>query len=120
MFKGWEKIQIKNDDGEEVTATAPVIISASRATDLPGFYGDWFIDRLRKGYLVKRNPRNPKITEYVSFSNTRLIVFWTKNPKPIFKYLEVIDQMGIGYYFQYTLNDYEKEGLEPNLPSPEA
>lgn len=101
----------------EKEATAPIIISASRATDLPAFYSDWFIDRLRQGYLVKRLPRNPKKTEYISFSKTRLIVFWTKNPEPMFQNLDEIEQMRIGYYFQYTLNDYKGDGLEPNVPS---
>lgn len=116
-FSGWDKEGIQTKDGTEIEATAPVIISASRATDLPGFYSDWFIERLRQGYLVKRHPRNSKIAETISFSKTRLIVFWTKNPEPMFKYLDEIDQKGIGYYFQYTLNDYEKDNLEPNLPS---
>jgi DNA repair photolyase len=52
-----------------------------------------------------------------SFSNTRLIVFWTKNPRPLVKHLDEIDRMGIGYYFLHTLNDYEREGLEPGLPA---
>jgi DNA repair photolyase len=43
-------------------------------------------------------------------------VFWTKNPVPIMEHLDEIDNEGIGYYFQYTLNDYD-EGLEPNMPS---
>jgi DNA polymerase III subunit gamma/tau len=115
-FKGWEKVKIITDDGLEKEATAPIIISASRATDLPAFYSDWFMDRLRKGYLVKRYPRNPKKTEHISFSNTRLIVFWTKNPEPMFKHLDEIEKMGFGFYFQYTLNDYEGDNLEPNVP----
>jgi len=115
-FKGWEKVRLIAEDGIEKEATAPVIISASRATDLPAFYSGWFMDRLRQGYLVKRYPRNPKKTEHISFSNTRLIVFWTKNPEPLFQYLDEIEQMGIGYYFQYTLNDYKGDGLELNVP----
>jgi len=115
-FKGWEKVSLKAENGIEKEATAPVIISASRATDLPAFYSDWIMDRLRQGYLVKRFPRNPKKTEHISFSNTRLIVFWTKNPEPLFQYLDEIEQMGIGYYLQYTLNDYEGDDLEPNVP----
>ena len=115
-FKGWEKVNLKIKDGLEKEATAPIIISASRATDLPAFYSDWFMERLRQGYLVKRYPRNPKKIEHISFSNTQLIVFWTKNPEPMFKYLDEIEQMGIGYYFQYTLNDYEGDGLETNVP----
>jgi len=115
-FSGWDKEKIKAEDGTEMEATTPLIISASRSTDLPGFYSDWVIERLRRGYIVKRDPYSQEV-EPISFSKTRLIVFWTKNPKPIFKYLDEIDKMGIGYYFQYTLNDYEKEDLEPKLPS---
>ena len=28
-----------------------------------------------------------------------------------------LDKRGIQYYFQVTLNDYEREGFEPNVPS---
>ncbi|UCD32277.1 MAG: DUF1848 domain-containing protein [Desulfobacterales bacterium] len=115
-FKGWGKIALKTEDGMETVAAAPVIISASRATDLTAFYSAWFMDRLRKGYLIKRFPRNLKRTEYISFNNTRLIVFWTKNPKPLLQHLDQIEQMGISYYFQYTLNDYEGDALEPHVP----
>jgi hypothetical protein len=34
----WEKIEIINQDGEKVDAQAPIIISASRSTDIPAFY----------------------------------------------------------------------------------
>jgi DNA repair photolyase len=114
-FSGWEKEIIKTEDGTEIEATVPLIISTSRRTDIPGFYSDLFIESLRKGYLEKSNPYF-QIEEPISFTQTRLIVFWTKNPEPMFKYLDEIDEMGIGYYFQYTLNDYEKD-LEPNLVS---
>ena len=54
---------------------------------------------------------------YVSFKKTRLIVFWSKNPKPIIKHLDFLDDKGINYYFQFTLNDYDNEKLETNVPS---
>ena len=54
---------------------------------------------------------------YVSFKNCKVIVFWTKNPAPIIPYLPELDKRGIHYYFQVTLNDYEHEGFEPNVPS---
>lgn len=44
-----DKILITNDAGEQVEATAPVIISASRSTDIPAFYAKWFFNRLAKG-----------------------------------------------------------------------
>ncbi len=111
----WEKIHLKIN-GETVEASAPVIISASRATDIPAFYSDWFFDSLRKGYVVWTNPFNNK-KSYVSFEKTRVVVFWTKNPKPIIPKLKYLDEKNINYYFQFTLNDYEKENFEPNVPS---
>lgn len=111
-----EKITITRDTGEAVEAIAPVIISASRSTDIPAFFARWFINRLAKGYCVWYNPFNQQ-PMYISFKNTKVVVFWTKNPEPLIKYLPELDARGIHYYFQYTLNDYEKEGFEPNVAS---
>lgn len=112
----FEKTSIRTDFGEIVEATAPVIISASRSTDIPAFYAKWFFNRLAKGYCVWYNPFNQQ-KMYISFKNCRVIVFWTKNPKPILPYLHILDEMGIHYYFQFTLNDYVNEGFEPNVAS---
>ena len=114
----WKKNRILIEDGSTVEAQAPVIISASRATDIPTFYGDWFINRWEAGYLKWTNPFNGKPL-YVSFANTRLVVFWTKNPRPMFKYLDYLDENIPNYYFQYSLNDYDKEGYEAKVPSVE-
>ena len=115
----WKKINIKTEEGKEVEAQAPIIISASRSTDIPAFYSDWFMNRLKKGYLVWKNPFNQKPL-YVTFNNTRLIVFWSKNPKPIIQHLDYLNDKKINYYFQFTLNDYVKEQLEPSVPSVES
>lgn len=111
-----EKEFIILDNGERVEAVAPVIISASRSTDIPAFFSRWFFNRLAKGYCTWINPFNQK-KQYISFSNCKVVVFWTKNPEPIIPYLYILDEMGIHYYFQCTLNDYVIEQLEPNLPS---
>ena len=111
-----DKIIIKNESGENIEAIAPVIISASRSTDIPAFYAKWFFNRLAKGYCVWYNPFNQQ-KMYISFERCRVIVFWTKNPAPIIPYLPELDKRGIHYYFQVTLNDYVKEGFEPNVPS---
>ncbi len=113
-----EKVKITIDSGGQVEATAPVIISASRSTDIPAFYSDWFIDRFRKGYVVWKNPFNQQPI-YITFKNAKVVVFWTKNPKPIMPYLHELDERGIHYYFQFTLNDYVTEGFEPKVPSVE-
>ncbi len=98
-----------------VQALTPVIISASRATDIPAFYAKWFIERLRAGYVVWQNPFNRK-ESYVSFNKARVVVFWTKNPAPLIPYLEELDQRGIHYYFLYTINDYDDFGFESKVP----
>ena len=112
------KIVIQTDTGRDIEALAPIIISASRSTDIPAFYAKWFFNRLAKGYCVWYNPFNRQ-KMYVSFARCKVIVFWTKNPKPILPYLHELDEQGIHYYFQVTLNDYTAEGFEPNVPSVE-
>jgi DNA repair photolyase len=109
------KVRITTGDGETIEALAPVIISASRATDIPAFHARWFIERLRTGYVVWYNPFNRKPMT-VSFRNTRVVVFWTKNPKPLIPFLKELDDKGLHYCFQFTLNDYERERFEPNVP----
>ncbi len=115
----WKKEKIITSDGTEVDAQAPIIISASRATDIPAFYADWFISRWEAGYLEWINPFN-QVALYVSFKNTRLVVFWTKNPRPMFKYLDYLDKNIPNYYFQYSLNDYDAEGYEAKVASVES
>ena len=110
-----KKIVIRNEQGVDVEAIAPVIVSASRATDIPAFYADWFFNRLDMGYLTWRNPFNGKDC-YVSTANMRFVVFWSKNPKPLIPYLPILQEKGIGFYIQFTLNDYDAEQLEPGVP----
>ncbi len=104
------------DEGIQVSAVCPVIISASRATDLPAYYADWFIHRLRRGYVRWVNSYNPHLPYYVSFEDTRAIVFWSRNPLPLFPHFDELDRRGFVYYFQVTLTDYGPEGLEPGVP----
>lgn len=109
-------VKIVNEAGIAVDAAAPSILSASRATDIPAFYPNWLMERLDAGFISKINPFNGKPV-HISLRDLRFIVFWTKNPLPIINHLKTLDKKGIGYYFQFTLNDYEKEKLEPGLPA---
>ena len=115
----WKKVDIQNDDGDVVSAQAPVIISASRSTDIPTFYADWFVERWKKGYVKWMNPFNG-VPSYVAFKNTRCVVFWTKNPKPMMKHLDFLDEQVKNYYFQFSLNDYDNEGFEGKVPRLES
>ena len=111
MAKKQEDRFITLDNGEVAKATFPIVVSASRSTDIPAFYADWFFHRLKKGYSAWTNPFNG-VKSYVGYMDTKFIVFWSKNPRPLLKHLDVFKNRGIGCYIQYTLNDYEEEGLE--------
>ena len=93
-----------------------MIISASRRTDIPAFYSQWFFNRIKEGYVLVLNPFNPKMISKVSLHPAVIdcIVFWTKNPAPMIDKLDHLQDYK--YYFQFTLNPYG-EKLENNLPS---
>jgi DNA repair photolyase len=111
----WHKIPIQRENGETIDAQAPLIVSASRSTDIPAFYADWFFHRLKVGYSAWTNPFNG-VKSYVAYRDTRFIVFWSKNPRPLLDHLDYLKERNIGCYIQYTLNDYEKEKLEQGVP----
>lgn len=92
-----------------------MILSVSRRTDIPAFYGEWFIKRLRDGFALVRNPVNPKQVSkiFLSKENIDCIVFWTKNPKNMMNYLGELEDYP--FYFQFTLNGYGKD-IEPGIP----
>ena len=110
----WQKTQIQRDNGMIAEAQAPIIISASRSTDIPAFYADWFFHRLKVGYSAWTNPFNG-VKSFVSYEQCRFIVFWSKYPKPLLAHLDELKERNIGCYIQYTLNDYEKDGLEKGV-----
>jgi len=93
-----------------------MIISASRRTDIPSYYSDWFFRRLEAGFVCTRNPMNPKQISRISLAPDVVdgIVFWTKNPTPMLDKLHLLN--GYPFYFQFTLNPYGKD-LEAGIPS---
>jgi len=112
----WRKSKIQRENGDWVEAQFPVIVSASRSTDIPAFYTDWFFNRLKVGYSAWTNPFNG-VKSYVAYGDTRFIVFWSKNPEPLLEHLDYLQERNIGCYIQYTLNDYVAEGLERGVPN---
>ncbi|WP_300370519.1 DUF1848 domain-containing protein [Brachyspira sp.] len=115
-MKKTNKLFIKLQNNTEVEAQAPTIISASRSTDIPAFYLDWFFHRMEIGYSAWINPFNG-VKSYISYQNVKFIVFWSKNPKPLLDKLSFLKRKNITYYIQYTLNDYVIENLEQGVPS---
>ena len=83
-----------------------MIISASRRTDIPALYSEWFINRIRAGWCLVPNPMNTNQVSRVSLKpeDVDVIVFWSKNPGPLIPYLEELDKRGFRYYFQLYLS----------------
>lgn len=93
-----------------------MIISASRRTDIPAFFSDWFMNRIREQYALVRNPFNSHQVSKISLNPDVVdcIVFWSKNPDPMLTRLNELQNYT--FYFQYTLNAYGRE-IEKNLPA---
>lgn len=86
-----------------------MIISASYKTDIPAFYGQWFVNRLAAGYCLMRNPMNRKVIRVpMTPDQVDGIVFWTKNFRPFMKHVPAVVASGIPFIVQYTINGYPK------------
>ena len=94
-----------------------MIISASRRTDIPAYYGEWFMNRLRENYVLVRNPFNPAYISRIRLIEKEIdcIVFWTKNPVPFIRWLPRII---VPYYFLFTITGYGRD-LEKSIPEKE-
>lgn len=92
-----------------------MLISASYKTDIPTFYGQWFMKRLEAGYCKMVNPYNSHVyTVQLDRTSVDGIVFWTKNAQPFMKSLHEIKTLGYPFIVQYTINGYPRE-LEQRL-----
>ncbi len=91
-----------------------MIISASRRTDIPAFYWDWFCGRLQEGYVDVVNPFNRKQVSRISLQLgcVDCIVFWTKDPTRMLENLEVL--RAYPCYVQVSLTPYDTD-VEGNI-----
>ncbi|MCL1813748.1 MAG: DUF1848 domain-containing protein [Treponema sp.] len=92
-----------------------MIISASRRTDIPAYYSDWMLNRIKERYACVRNPMNIHQISKINLNPDVVdcIVFWSKNPKPMLDKLQYFNEYA--YYFQFTLNPYGND-IESKLP----
>lgn len=94
-----------------------MIISASRRTDIPAFYSEWLLERLRTGEVLVPYLRDPSKLGHVELHPDKVdcIVFWTKNAEPLLDKLVVIDSLGFNYYFSFTITGYGCD-IEQRVP----
>jgi len=80
------------------------IISVSRRTDIPAFYGDWFMRRLQEGFAGVVNPfGGRKYLVSLKPEDVACFVFWSKNFSPFIENLKIVDSLGYKFYFNYTV-----------------
>ncbi|MCR5054115.1 MAG: DUF1848 domain-containing protein [Lachnospiraceae bacterium] len=92
-----------------------MIINTGMRTDIPAFYHEWLINRIKEGFVLVRNPYNPsQVTRYsLSPEVVDLIAFCTKNPAPMLSHMDVLKPYG--QYWFVTITPYGKD-IEPNVP----
>lgn len=102
-----------------VHAEAPKIVSVSRRTDVPAFYGEWFINLVREGQVLVSHPFNYQpIQVSLQSGDVAGFVFWSKNFRPFLKYLDEIDARGYRSFFFFTITGLPRV-FEPNVISVE-
>ncbi|MCB9211236.1 MAG: DUF1848 domain-containing protein [Ignavibacteriales bacterium] len=102
-----------------MTKLVQQIISVSRRTDIPAYYADWFRERLERGYSFYPNPYSQKPV-FINLlpEAVKAFVFWTRNPKPLFKHLDFIDEKyNNQHYMHFTINGLpiHLEQRNPNI-----
>ena len=95
-----------------------MIVSISRRTDIPALYTPWLMNRLREGFVLVPNPRNPHKLSRIQLNPDTVdcMAFWSKNPSPMLAHLQELEDWGVPLYFTFTLTPYGPE-LEPRIPS---
>ncbi len=95
-----------------------IVISASRRSDIPAFYMDWFFDQLAQGAFEVQNPFNQRIRRVaVSSQRVHTFAFWSKD----FGHFlaancgERLTADGYHLFFNFSLNS-EEPLLEPKVP----
>lgn len=92
-----------------------MIINTGQRTDIPAFYAEWFANRLKEGFVCVRNPYNPnQVSRYhLDPSVVDVIGFCTKNPAPMFPYIDLLKDYG--QYWFVSITPYGRD-IEPNVP----
>ena len=92
-----------------------MIIQTGNRTDIPAFYSDWFLNRIKEGFVMTRNPFNPgRITKYrLDPEVVDLLVFCTKNPSPLLERIDELERFRMFWFV--TITPYSKD-IEPNVP----
>lgn len=94
-----------------------MILNTGQRTDIPAFFSEWFMNRVREGFVMVRNPYNQSaVTRFeIRPDFVDLIGFCTKNPIPMLPYIAELNERGYAQYWQVTITPYGRD-IEPGVP----
>lgn len=92
-----------------------MIVSASFRTDIPAFYGPWFLNRWRAGFARVINPYGGPPSMVSLRHSVDGFVFWTRHVEPFLSVLAEIRRAGIPFIIHYTITGYSRL-LERSVP----
>lgn len=93
------------------------IISASRRTDIPAFYGEWLMNRIREGFAGHVNPfSGKKYLVSLKKNDVAAIALWSKNFTPFINNAVLLKDEGCTLFFNYTITGLPAI-FEPNCPA---
>ena len=92
-----------------------VIISASRRTDIPRYFGRWFAERRKQGTAEFRNVFGGRGQVSMRSQDVLGYLFWTRYARPFTDQLEALRDEGTPYIFQYTITGLGRD-IEPYVP----
>lgn len=93
-----------------------MILNTGSRTDIPAYYSEWFMNRIRAGFVLVRNPYYPSTVYRYRLTPdvVDILSFCTKNPEPMLKYMDELKKFRQFWYV--TITPYGTE-IEPNVPS---
>ncbi len=94
-----------------------MILNTGNRTDIPAFYSEWFMNRVRAGFVLVRNPYYPGQVQRFRIDPdvVDIIAFCTKDPAPMLRddYMEELSRFG--QFWFVTVTPYGKD-IEPGVP----
>ncbi|MFQ6041654.1 MAG: DUF1848 family protein, partial [Candidatus Poribacteria bacterium] len=91
------------------------IVSVSRRTDIPAFYSEWFMNRVRVGHMTVFHPYTQKeIAVSLVPEDVVAFVFWSKNYAPLLPHFDELTRRGYHFYCHFTITGLPKS-IETNV-----
>lgn len=96
-----------------------MILNTGMRTDIPAFYSEWLMNRIREGFVMVRNPYRPElVTRYALDPKVvDVLAFCTKNPAPLLAYLDELKRFRMFWFV--TVTPYGRD-IEPHVPDKKA